>query len=104
MSEALWASAEINTVNEIYSPYMCFIFRFGGAVYPIHEGLPERIKRRVAQPDPYQQIGIVPLVGTVHDRMVVEIRRGCTRGCRFCQPGMLTRPARYYLSDRVQRP
>jgi radical SAM superfamily enzyme YgiQ (UPF0313 family) len=38
---------------------------------------------------------------TVHDRMTVEIRRGCTRGCRFCQPGMLTRPARDVEPDRV---
>ena len=36
----------------------------------------------------------MPHVETVHDRLTVEIRRGCTRGCRFCQPGMLTRPAR----------
>jgi radical SAM superfamily enzyme YgiQ (UPF0313 family) len=36
----------------------------------------------------------VPYVETVHDRLTIEIRRGCTRGCRFCQPGMLTRPAR----------
>ncbi len=36
----------------------------------------------------------MPYVETVHDRLTIEIRRGCTRGCRFCQPGMLTRPAR----------
>ena len=37
---------------------------------------------------------IVPLVGTVHDRITLEIARGCTRGCRFCQAGMVWRPVR----------
>jgi radical SAM superfamily enzyme YgiQ (UPF0313 family) len=36
----------------------------------------------------------VPLAETVHERMSVEIFRGCTRGCRFCQAGMITRPVR----------
>ena len=63
-------------------------------MFPIREGVPERVLRRVSDPNPLMQIGLVPYVGTVHDRLTVEIRRGCTRGCRFCQPGMLTRPAR----------
>ena len=67
---------------------------WGGAVFPIREGVPERVRRRVSDPNPLMQIGLVPYVSTVHDRLTVEIRRGCTRGCRFCQPGMLTRPAR----------
>ena len=37
---------------------------------------------------------LVPLAETVHERMSVEIFRGCTRGCRFCQAGMITRPVR----------
>lgn len=50
---------------------------------------------------PLPQIGLVPYVDTVHNRLTVEIRRGCTRGCRFCQPGMLTRPARDVEPSRV---
>src|SRR5690606_12406979 len=37
---------------------------------------------------------LVPLAETVHERYSVEIFRGCTRGCRFCQAGMITRPVR----------
>jgi radical SAM family uncharacterized protein/radical SAM-linked protein len=65
-----------------------------GSVKPNHPDVPERILRRVATPIPAYSIGLVPYVETVHDRLTIEIRRGCTRGCRFCQPGMLTRPAR----------
>jgi radical SAM family uncharacterized protein/radical SAM-linked protein len=65
-----------------------------GSVKPNRTDVPERILRRVATPIPAYSIGLVPYVETVHDRLTIEIRRGCTRGCRFCQPGMLTRPAR----------
>lgn len=65
-----------------------------GSVHPHRPDVPKRILRRVATPIPAYSIGLVPYVETVHDRLTVEIRRGCTRGCRFCQPGMLTRPAR----------
>ena len=65
-----------------------------GSVQPNRPDVPVRILRRVADPMPAYSIGLVPYIETVHDRLTIEIRRGCTRGCRFCQPGMLTRPAR----------
>ena len=72
-----------------------------GSVYPHRPDVPKRILRRVSTPIPAYSIGLVPYVETVHDRLTIEIRRGCTRGCRFCQPGMLTRPARDVEPDRV---
>lgn len=72
-----------------------------GAVKPLRNDVPERILRRVATPMPAYSIGLVPYTQTVHDRLTIEIRRGCTRGCRFCQPGMLTRPARDVAPEQV---
>jgi len=72
-----------------------------GSVYPNRPDVPKRILRRVATPMPAYSIGLVPYVETVHDRLTIEIRRGCTRGCRFCQPGMLTRPARDVEPEKV---
>lgn len=72
-----------------------------GSVHPINNEVPKRILRRVATPIPAYSIGLVPFVETVHDRLTVEIRRGCTRGCRFCQPGMLTRPATDVEPEKV---
>lgn len=72
-----------------------------GSVHPNRPDVPKRILRRVATPMPEYSIGLVPYGETVHDRLTIEVRRGCTRGCRFCQPGMLTRPARDVEPDKV---
>ncbi|MBA2496902.1 MAG: TIGR03960 family B12-binding radical SAM protein, partial [Acidimicrobiia bacterium] len=51
---------------------------------------------------PYPRNQLVPLTEVVHDRLNVEVFRGCTRGCRFCQAGMITRPVRERPADQVR--
>jgi radical SAM family uncharacterized protein len=67
------------------------------AVTRTRDDVPARVgKRTVMDLDdwPYPKTPLVPLAESVHERMSVEIFRGCTRGCRFCQAGMITRPVR----------
>ncbi|HEX2133782.1 MAG TPA: TIGR03960 family B12-binding radical SAM protein [Actinophytocola sp.] len=66
-------------------------------VRPNRERVPERVAKRTTMDLdawPYPKQPLVPLAESVHERMSVEIFRGCTRGCRFCQAGMITRPVR----------
>ena len=51
---------------------------------------------------PYPKQQLVPVTEVVHDRLNVEVFRGCTRGCRFCQAGMITRPVRERPADQVR--
>ena len=72
----------------------------GGAlrgVVPNRPGVPDRVRKHTLMDLdawPYPRNPLVPLAETVHERFSVEIFRGCTRGCRFCQAGMITRPVR----------
>ncbi|MDH2414058.1 TIGR03960 family B12-binding radical SAM protein [Nocardioides sp. CER19] len=67
------------------------------AVVPNRPGIPWRVRKHTLMDLdawPYPAKPLVPLAETVHERFSVEIFRGCTRGCRFCQAGMITRPVR----------
>ncbi|WP_310964215.1 TIGR03960 family B12-binding radical SAM protein [Nocardioides terrisoli] len=67
------------------------------AVVPNVPGVPARVRKHTLMDLdswPFPRNPLVPLAETVHERFSVEIFRGCTRGCRFCQAGMITRPVR----------
>ncbi|OFI07219.1 radical SAM superfamily protein [Clostridium acetireducens DSM 10703] len=71
---------------------------------PIYEGVPNKVKKRVisnfnnvSYPDKL----IIPYIDIVHNRIMLETMRGCTRGCRFCQAGMLYRPVREKKTDKL---
>lgn len=75
-----------------------------GKMYPIEDGVPEIIRKRYIRDldtmfSPEKRI--VPYIDTVHNRISMEIFRGCTRGCRFCQAGMLYRPIREKSVDHL---
>lgn len=59
-------------------------------------GAPVKVQKRVfdINQSPIPQWNMVPLIKTVHDRLIVEVMRGCLNGCRFCQAGFINRPMR----------
>lgn len=77
---------------------------YGAYVKPRAEGVPKTIEKRVFDgfaTSPAYEPCIVPFAEVIHDRLNVEVLRGCTRGCRFCQAGMMYRPVRERSADSI---
>ena len=75
------------------------------AIEPVDAAVPDTVdKRTVADLAewPFPRNPLAPLTEVVHDRLSVEVFRGCTRGCRFCQAGMITRPVRERPAEQVR--
>jgi radical SAM family uncharacterized protein len=80
-------------------------YRSDGSMASIQPTVPEAqmpiVKRAVDPLPPSPTHPIVPYIQPVHDRAMIEIMRGCTQGCRFCQAGMVYRPLRERSKDEV---
>ncbi len=78
--------------------------KVGSWAEPLREDVPAVIEKRIyegfAESSAWEPC-IVPYAEAVHDRLNVEILRGCARGCRFCQAGMMYRPVRERSADAI---
>jgi len=98
----------LSEVEGIYVPSFYQInYNDNGEVveFETKNNTPKVLKKRVIQnldESYYPQKLILPYMDIVHDRVTLEVARGCTRGCRFCQAGMIYRPVRERSHERIK--
>ncbi len=111
--DAGWSKAEFlreaAKIQGVYVPSLYeFTYNSDGTISGItpKDGAPEQVTKRIIQKldeSYFPTHTIVPSTGIVHDRTVLELFRGCIRGCRFCQAGYVYRPVRRKSRDTLIR-
>lgn len=99
---------ELSHIEGIYVPSLYTVeYKEDGTIKEfkaLYDDVPKKVKKRIIKnfsDVPYPDKIIVPYTDIVHDRIVLETFRGCSRGCRFCQAGMVYRPIREKTTDRL---
>jgi len=99
---------ELASVQGVYVPSLYEVsYKADGTVKEIRpklDGVPSVVTKRLVldlDAAEYPDAPVVPFVETVHDRIMLEVMRGCSRGCRFCQAGIIYRPVRQRSAERL---
>ena len=94
-------------IEGIYVPqFYHFSYKDDGTIdhVDVDEGIPATVKKRIIKDMSkvyYPKNFVVPFTEIVHDRVSVEVLRGCIRGCRFCQAGFIYRPFREKSTEAI---
>ena len=114
MKDDKWNREEfLKSISKIKSVYVPKFYEIEykedntiGKMHPIIDGVPGIIEKAFIEDLDTMYVQdkiIVPFIETIHDRVVLELFRGCTAGCRFCQAGMLYRPIREKSPENLMR-
>lgn len=103
-----WLLRELAKIEGIYVPSLYDVsYNEDGTIKefkPKYEDVPAKVKKRILTnftEAPFPDKLLVPYTEVVHDRITLETFRGCTRGCRFCQAGMIYRPVREKSTEKL---
>lgn len=97
---------ELALIPGVYVPTLYQVDYHGDGtvskIMPVSPEVSPSVRRRILMKlPPVVTKPVVPFVETIHDRAAIEIQRGCTRGCRFCQAGIIYRPLRERPKEEV---